>query len=56
MNRILLAAITRNQKSRKQMNHKVQVFEAENLNERLDKQMDDEEINHQADTSKNRMQ
>lgn len=41
-NRIPLAAITRNQKSRKQMNHKVQVFEAENSNKRPDTQMDNQ--------------
>ncbi len=55
-NRIPLAAITRNQKSRKQMNHKVQVFKAENPNKRPDTQMEDQEINHQADTRKNRRQ
>ncbi len=38
------------------MNHKVQVFEAENPNERPDTQMDDREINHQADTREKRMQ
>lgn len=55
-NRILLAAITRTQKSRKQMNHKVQVFEAKNPNERPDTEIDDQEINHQADICKYRMQ
>lgn len=55
-NRIPLAAVTRNQKSWKQMNHKVQVFETENLNGRPDTQMNNQETNPQADTRRNEVQ